>query len=191
MLYYGDETEEIDLGPEATREFSEWGWRVRKMPFSSRLLRGEREREREKREREREREREKRNLNSPCFSLEKNNNNQDLAEVAANVVPFKRRAYEAVAREFGPVISARARSGGPGEGREGQDDEGRRLVGWWGLSHPAQISHAAQIGGGHQKVRRGPSGGSARLLQSQILPASGVAMEVKGKQQQQQRERQR
>ena len=146
-----------------------------------------RERERE----EREREREKRNLNSSCFSLEKNNNNQDLAEVAANVVPFKRRAYEAVAREFGPVISARARSGGPGEGREGQDDEGRRLVGWWGLSHPAQISHAAQIGGGHQKVRRGPSGGSARLLQSQILPASGVAMEVKGKQQQQQRERQR
>ena len=98
---------------------------------------------------------------------------------------------EAVAREFGPVISARARSGGPGEGREGQDDEGRRLVGWWGLSHPAQISRAAQIGGGHQKVRRGPSGGSARLLQSQILPASGVAMEVKGKQQQQQRERQR
>jgi hypothetical protein len=33
MLYYGDETEEIDLGPEATREFSEWGWRVRRCLF--------------------------------------------------------------------------------------------------------------------------------------------------------------
>jgi ribosomal protein L15E len=46
-----------------------------------------------------------------------------LAEVAANVVPFKRRAYEAVAREFGPVISARARSGGP---------EATRVFSEWG-----------------------------------------------------------
>jgi hypothetical protein len=28
MYYYGGEKDEVDLGPEATREFSEWGWRV-------------------------------------------------------------------------------------------------------------------------------------------------------------------
>lgn len=28
MYYYGGEKDEVDLGPETTREFSEWGWRV-------------------------------------------------------------------------------------------------------------------------------------------------------------------
>ena len=32
MYYYGDR-DEVDLGPEATREFSEWGWRVSRYFF--------------------------------------------------------------------------------------------------------------------------------------------------------------
>ena len=33
MLFYGDADEEVDLGPDATREFSEWGWRVSSSVF--------------------------------------------------------------------------------------------------------------------------------------------------------------
>ena len=36
---------------------------------------------------------------------------EDLAEVAANVVPFKRPVYQRVAAEFGPVIAARRGAG--------------------------------------------------------------------------------
>jgi hypothetical protein len=100
-----------------------------------------------------------------------------LAEVAANVVPFKRRAYEAVAREFGPVIAARARRGRQEE--EEEDDESL-LRGWWGLSL-----------GGHQKEaqRQQQQQASSRQrssLQNQILPASGVAMKAAREKQQRQ-----
>lgn len=105
---------------------------------------------------------------------------QDLAEVAANVVPFKRRAYEAVAREFGPVIAARARRRGrEAGGREGgngeEEDDESLLRGWWGLSL-----------GGHQEAQRQQQTSRRSSLQNQILPASGVAMKAAREKQQRQ-----
>jgi len=175
MYYYGEEgNEEVDLGPEDTREFSEWGWRVR-MPFFSPVfffIFREHERGRKKKKR------------SPLFFLSllllllllllpppKTTNHQDLAEVAANVVPFKRHAYEAVEREFGPVIAARAaRRRGEKEVEGAKDDDDSRR-GWWGLScSSSSSSHSGQ---------------QRRSLQNQILPASGVAMKRAQREQQQ------
>ena len=199
MYYYGDR-DEVDLGPEATREFSEWGWRVSWLPCFFFFFWRERERDREREE--------IRNLSNSHPSIQKKMKKktpkkQDLAEVAANVVPFKRRAYEAVAREFGPVIAARARRGRGGrlageegarggkkgeEGEEEEDGDGgdggdeSLLCGWWGLSLGGhQEAAAAQAAARRQQHRAS----SRRSLQNQILPASGVAMKAREKQQRQ------
>ena len=151
------------------------------------------ERERRERERrERERERERKGISTHLvFPSKKTIIIRIWPRSQPTSSPSRGGPTRPSRASSGPSSPRGRGAGARGGGGVGQDDEGRRLVGWWGLSHPAQISHAAQIGVGHQTVRRGPSGGSARLLQSQILPASGVAREVKGKQQQQQRERQR
>ena len=183
MYYYGDSDggEEVDLGPEDTREFSEWGWRVRIFfsfffrffPFVFESVRA--------RAREREEERKKRKTKKKNAHLVLSFLlllfPQDLAEVAANVVPFKRRAYEAVEREFGPVIAARAaarrrrkeKDAAADDAAADDDDESHR--GWWGLSSSSH-SHS-----GHQQRRSS--------LQNQILPASGVAMKRAQREQQQ------
>lgn len=174
MYYYGEEgNEEVDLGPEDTREFSEWGWRVRMLFFPRFfffVFESMREGERKKM------------LtfvlsflasSSPPPPPPPTQNHQDLAEVAANVVPFKRHAYEAVEREFGPVIAARAARRRGEKEVEGakHDDDSRR--GWWGLSSSSSSSSH--------------SGQQRRSLQNQILPASGVAMKRAQREQQQQR----
>lgn len=101
-----------------------------------------------------------------------------MAEVAANVVPFKRRAYEAVAREFGPVIAARARRG---REEEDDDDDESLLRGWWGLSLGGHQKEAQR-----QQQQQQASSRQRSSLQNQILPASGVAMKAAREKQQRQ-----